>query len=74
MGQHGRGNVADSGIQAEVNELLSPTDGNPPKAKDICDALAQLLKKAQCEGDTAKIQRIKKTQKYYGCRGSRKVE
>jgi hypothetical protein len=61
-----RGNVADTGIMQEVNDLVAAG-----LAAGICEALAMLLRAAQAAGDTAKIRRIQTTQKAKGCRHSR---
>jgi RHS repeat-associated protein len=62
----GKGNVADTGITEEANQLIQAG-----KAPDICNALDQLMSAAKAAGDTARVLRIKRTQKAMGCRASR---
>ncbi|MGK7902219.1 MAG: polymorphic toxin type 34 domain-containing protein [Hormoscilla sp.] len=61
------GNVADTGILNEVRELIS--EGS---ATTICEALEIMMAEARVARDTAKIQKIKATQKAKGCRRRRK--
>lgn len=61
MPQHDRGNVADTGIEDEARTRFPNLD--------ICSALRLLQQEAA--GNSAKLQRIKKAQKAYGCRQSR---
>lgn len=63
MSQHGRGNVADTGIENEARQQFPNLD--------MCSALDLLMRAAKAAGDTQKQMRIKKTQKAYGCRQSR---
>lgn len=63
MSQHGRGRVSDTGIENEARQRF-------PRL-DMCSALDLLMAEAKSAGDTAKQQRIKKTQKAFGCRQSR---
>ncbi len=63
MSQHGRGNMADTGIENEARQQFPNLD--------MCSALDLLMRAAKASGDTQKQQRIKKTQKAYGCRQSR---
>lgn len=62
-----RGNVGDSGILAEARQLIK--DGS---AKTICEALQILMNKARLTRDSAKMAKIKATQKAKGCRRCRK--
>jgi hypothetical protein len=62
----GKGNVADTEITDEANRLIHV--GQPP---DVCAALDQLMSAAKTAGDTARVLRIKRTQKAMGCRASR---
>jgi hypothetical protein len=66
ISQHGRGNQADIGIGSETQQLVAQGVAN-----SICTALDILMQQAKSVGDAAKWQRIKKTQKSYGCRLSR---
>lgn len=56
--QTSRGNVKDTGIQAEAEELV-----RRGAAKEICDALDTLLKEAKAAGDSSRQKRIVSTQK-----------
>ncbi|MFL6075467.1 MAG: polymorphic toxin type 34 domain-containing protein [Mycobacteriales bacterium] len=60
------GNVADTGIMEEVTAMIAAG-----LAASVCDALAILMDSAKRAGDTARQQRIKRTQKAKGCRHSR---
>ena len=60
------GNVADSGIMKEVNELVAAGT-----AATVCAALEILMRAAKQAGDKNRIERIKATQKAKGCRHSR---
>ncbi|WP_446387529.1 polymorphic toxin type 34 domain-containing protein [Coleofasciculus sp. B1-GNL1-01] len=62
-----RGNLSDSGILAEAYQLLR--EGS---AKTLCQALDILMRDAKTTRDTARILRIKGTQKAKGCRRSRR--
>jgi hypothetical protein len=64
--QHARGNVADSGIQSEAQQLVQ--SGRFP---DICSALDWLLDQAKRSGDTARVRKIQTTQKENNCRRHR---
>jgi RHS repeat-associated protein len=68
MSQHGRGEVGDTGVTSEAHQLIAQG-----LAKNMCDALAILLQRAQAARDTQKLLKIKKTRKYYGCAGSRSL-
>lgn len=68
MSSRGRGNVADTGIMQEVNDLIAAG-----LAATVCAALEVLMRAAQTAGDTERIKRIKRTQKAKGCRRSRNV-
>lgn len=68
MASHG--NVADTGIMEEVQRLIDAARA-AGQALTICEALAQLMAAAERARDSAKIQRIKATQKAKGCRHSR---
>lgn len=61
------GNVADTGILAEANQLIAEGFAN-----NICEALEKLMNLARRDNDIAKMQRIKTTQKAKRCRHSRK--
>lgn len=61
-------NVADSGILAEARKLIQ--EGS---AETICEALDLLMKDARRVRDTAKMLRIKATQKAKGCRRRRRL-
>ncbi len=63
MSKGGKQNVADTGITNEARALIAAG-----LAKTMCEALAILWDRATAARDKAKLQRIKKTQKYYGCR------
>lgn len=60
------GNVADTGIMGEARDLIAAG-----LAATICIALAILMDTASRARDTARMQRIKATQKAMGCRHSR---
>lgn len=61
------GNVSDTGIMEEARALVA--SGRFP---NICAALEALYNAARCGGgDSARAERIKRTQKAQGCRGSR---
>lgn len=62
-----RGNVGDTGIEEAAHERIRQ-DKAQGKKTDMCAALAALMAGAK---DARTIERIKKTQKLYGCRGSR---
>jgi hypothetical protein len=66
MAQHGKGNVADTGIVGEAQALIAAG-----AAAEMCAALEILMQAARTAGDKAKMQRIKATQKAYGCRRHR---
>jgi hypothetical protein len=55
-------NTADTGVMEEVYEMI-----RTGKATDVCDALDKLMQAASC---SARRQKIKATQKYYGCKRS----
>jgi hypothetical protein len=61
-----QGNVADTGIVNEVNALIAAG-----LAATMCEALQQLMDAASRARDTARMQKIKATQKAKGCRHSR---
>ncbi|MFO0666030.1 MAG: RHS repeat-associated core domain-containing protein [Polyangiaceae bacterium] len=58
-------NVADTGIQQEVVDA-----GLQPGGPDACEYLRSLYQAAKCAGDSARAQKIKSTQKAWGCRRS----
>ena len=60
--QRGRTNVADTGITSEAQQLIAQG-----LAKTMCEALAILQRQTR---DSAKLQKIKATQKAFGCRRS----
>jgi hypothetical protein len=60
----GRQNVADTGIAAEARAIAAAT------GKSICEVLAGMYADARCAGDSDRSQKIKTTQKAFGCRGS----
>jgi hypothetical protein len=66
MSQHGRGNVADTGIMQEAQAIVAAGT-----AATLCAALELLMRAAQAAGDSSRQQRIKATQKAKGCRHSR---
>ncbi|MBU3060926.1 hypothetical protein KO481_05235 [Nocardia sp. NEAU-G5] len=63
MAKGGKQRVADSGIEQEMNDMIKSG-----AAASACEALAQLWDTAGSDGK--RRQRIKKTQKQYGCRHS----
>jgi hypothetical protein len=63
-------NVADTGIMGEVHELIAAATA-AGAALTICAALEQLMAAAKRARDTARINKIKATQKAKGCRHSR---
>jgi RHS repeat-associated protein len=65
---HGRGNVADTGILEEANQLIAAG-----LAATICEALDQLYKAAKAARDKVQLRRVETTQKAKGCRHSRNV-
>ncbi|WP_428262865.1 polymorphic toxin type 34 domain-containing protein [Haliangium sp.] len=64
------GNVADTGIMAEVHEMIRAAN-REPTPEEICRALATLMQAAKDAGDTRRENRIRATQKSRGCRHSR---
>jgi hypothetical protein len=66
MAQHGKGNVADTGVVSEAQALIAAG-----AAAEICAALEILMAAARRAGDTAKMQKIKATQKAFNCRRHR---
>jgi hypothetical protein len=66
MAQHGKGNVADTGIVNEAQALIAAGT-----VANICAALELLMAAARAARDTAKMLKIKATQKAYGCRRHR---
>jgi RHS repeat-associated protein len=64
--QHGPGNVEDTGIMNEVRALIKAGT-----AASVCAALDVLERAAKLVGDSAKLRKIRATQKAWGCRGSR---
>jgi hypothetical protein len=62
-----KGNVGDSGILADARQLIEVGS-----AKTMCEALKILMNKARLTRDSAKMAKIKATQKYQGCRRCRK--
>ena len=65
-----RGRVADTGIMAEVHEMIR-TMGWRGGKEDICRALAVLLE--QAGGDKKRKRRIETTQKAHDCRRHRSI-
>jgi hypothetical protein len=41
-------------------------------ARDVCDILRDMLRKARAAGDTPRVKKIERAQKYLGCRNVRK--
>jgi hypothetical protein len=64
-----QGNVADTGIVNDANALIAAG-----LAATMCAALAQLMDAASRARDTARMGKIKATQKAKGCRHSRHSE
>jgi hypothetical protein len=62
-------NVADTGIMGEVQGLIEAAKA-AGRALTICEALAQLMAAAKRAGDSARVNKIKATQKAKGCRHS----
>lgn len=62
-------NVADTGIMGEVQQLIEAAKA-AGAALTICEALAQLMAAAKRANDSARVQKIKATQKAKGCRHS----
>jgi len=62
-------NVADTGIMGEVQGLIEAAKA-AGAALTICEALAQLMAAAKRAGDSARVNKIKATQKAKGCRHS----
>lgn len=60
------GNVADTGIVEEVNQLIADK-----KASDQSEALELLKQQAKRDKDKEKMEKIKRTQKAFGERHSR---
>ncbi|MEG4073049.1 polymorphic toxin type 34 domain-containing protein [Microcoleus sp. Pol14C2] len=60
------GNVADTGIVEEVNQLIAEK-----KASDKSEALKILKQQAKRDNDKEKMEKIKSTQKFFGDRHSR---
>jgi hypothetical protein len=63
MSKGGKQNVGDTGIENEARDLIAKG-----LAADMCSALAQLMDAAKSAKDSKRQQRIKATQKKYGCR------
>lgn len=63
MSKGGKKNVGDTGIENEARDLIKRG-----VASSMCDALAILMDAAKSAKDTQRQQRIKATQKKYGCR------
>jgi len=63
-------NVADTGIMGEVHELIAAATA-AGAALTVCAALAQLMAAAKLAGDSARVNKIKATEKAKGCRHSR---
>lgn len=63
MSKGGNKNVGDTGIENEARALIASG-----AAASMCDALAQLMDAASRAKDNSRKQRIKATQKKYGCR------
>ena len=40
--------------------------------RDVCEILADILRKARAAGDTPRVKKIERAQKYLGCRNIRK--
>jgi len=66
--QRGKGDMRDTGITQEAQQLVQ--EGRAP---DICSALDQLMRAAKASGEMGRQQRIKRTQKGFGCRPSRQT-
>lgn len=66
MSQHGKGNVSDTGITKEAQDII-----RAGLATGICEALQILENAAKSVGDSAKLRKIRATQKQFGCVGSR---
>jgi len=66
MGQHGKGNVADTGVVSEAQAIIAAG-----AATEICAALEILMEAARRAGDKAKMLKIKATQKAFNCRRHR---
>ena len=62
-------NVADTGIMGEVQGLIEAAKA-AGRALTICEALAQLMAAAKRAGDSARVNKIKATEKANGCRHS----
>ena len=65
------GNVADTGIMAEVFALIGSMGLSPNDKDDICRVLAGLMDAARQARDNTRKKRIQATQKFYECRQSR---
>jgi hypothetical protein len=63
MAKGGNKNVGDTGIENEARDLISKG-----LAASMCEALAILMDQAKSMKDTKRQQRIKGTEKKYGCR------
>jgi hypothetical protein len=61
LSKGGRGNVADTGVVEQAQQLMRQNPGIT-----ICQALQMLIDAAK--GNPAQQQKIKATQKQYGCR------
>jgi len=66
MSQHGPGNVADTGIMNDAYNLI-----RAGAAATVCAALDILAKAAKAVGDSARLRKIRTTQKAWGCVPSR---
>jgi hypothetical protein len=56
-----------------VNEITEEARREVARTgKDICDILKEMLKKAKAAKDKARERKIKRAQKYLGCRNKRK--
>lgn len=61
------GNVADTGILEEANQLIQRK-----LATGMCEALQILMENAKRDRDSVKKGKIKRTQKHQGCRHHRR--
>jgi hypothetical protein len=59
--------------QSGENEITRQADREAARTKrHVCDILADMLAKAQADGDLIRIRKIIRAQKYGGCRNIRK--
>jgi hypothetical protein len=54
------------------NEITDEAKRRAGRGGDVCAVLAEMLAEAKKAGDTERVKKIQKAQKYLGCRNIRK--